>query len=166
MPVEFPDTNEILLYPQDIDQDEFLNRIHTDRKYPQPIQPKIEYFVDVFNKLEREGYDDLFVVNMTSRGTGIVNTVKASIIQYHKNGGKCRFHQYDSKEGSFGAGISVIKAAKLLNEGYTVESIIKVLNDFKTKELATTFTFENLKFLQRSGRIGLVKYSNLHKINY
>lgn len=158
VPVEFPDTGEVLLYPQDLNYDEFLNRIHSDKKYPQPIQPKIEYFIDVFKKLEKEGYDSLFIINMTSRGTGIVNTVKASIRQYHKNDGKCHFHQYDSKEGSFGAGISVIKAAKLLNEGYSVEKIIENLDEFKLKELATTFTFENLKYLQRSGRIGLVKY--------
>jgi DegV family protein with EDD domain len=158
VPVEFPNTGEVLLYPQDLKEEDFLKRIHTDKKYPQPIQPKIEYFVDVFDRLEREEYDSLFIINMTSRGTGIVNTVKASILQYHKKGGKCHFHQYDSKEGSFGVGITVIKAAKLLNEGYSGEEIIEILNEFKKKELATTFTFENLRFLQRSGRIGLVKY--------
>ncbi|MCE7742430.1 MAG: DegV family EDD domain-containing protein [Candidatus Heimdallarchaeota archaeon] len=158
VPVEFPDTDEILVYPRDVTDDEFLRRVHSDKKNPKPNQPSIGYFVDTFNILEGEGYSDLFIVNMTSRGTGIVNTVKASINRYQKKGGKCNFHQYDSKEGSFGVGISVIKAAKLLDEGHPIDKVITMLNHFKTKELTTTFTFENLKFLQRSGRIGLVKY--------
>ncbi len=158
VPVEFPDTNEVLLYPRDINFEDFLKRLHTDRNYPQPVQPKIDYFVKVFEKLEKEGNDNLLIINMTSRGTGIVNTVKVSIRQYQKEGGKCNFFQYDSKEGSFGVGISVIKAAKLLEEGYSFEETIASLEDFKTKELVTTFTFESLKFLQRSGRIGLIKY--------
>jgi DegV family protein with EDD domain len=158
VPVEFPDTKEEMLYPSEISGNEFLERVHNDKKNPKPIQPKIEYFVDVFNQLEKEGYEDIFIINMTSRGTGIVNTVRASIIQYEKNGGICKFHQYDSKEGSFGAGILTIKSAILLNEGTKVEELTSFLDDFKNGELKTTFTFESLKYLQRSGRIGLVKF--------
>lgn len=158
VPVEFPDTNEELLYPSEITYDEFLKRIHTSKKTPKPIQPSMKYFVSTFKHLEEEGYEDIFIINMTSRGTGIVNTVRASIIQYHKQGGKSKFHQYDSKEGSFGVGILAIKAAKLLKEGKNFKEIISLLNDFKSKELRTTFTFESLKYLQRSGRIGLIKF--------
>ena len=158
VPVEFPDTNEELLYPSEITYDEFLKRIHTSKKMPKPIQPSIYYFVKTFKHLEEEGYGDIFIINMTSRGTGIVNTVKASIIQYQKQGGIIKFHQYDSKEGSFGVGISVIKAAKLLSEGKDFTEIISRLNEFKSTELKTTFTFESLKYLQRSGRIGLIKF--------
>jgi len=158
VPIEFPDTKEVLVYPREVNYEDFLQRIHDDKKNPQPIQPSIEYFVDIFKQLEEEGYEELFIVNMTSRGTGIVNTVRASIIQYQKIGGTCKFCQYDSKEGSFGVGISVIKAARLLKEGKSCSEIIPFLTDFKINELTTTFTFENLKFLQRSGRIGLVKY--------
>jgi len=158
VPVEFPDTNEELLYPSEITYDEFSKRIHTSKKFPKPIQPSMNYFVNSFKKLEEEGYEDIFIINMTSRGTGIVNTVRASILQYHKQGGKNKFHQYDSKEGSFGVGILAIKAAKLLKEGKNFKEIISLLNEFKSNELKTTFTFESLKSLQRSGRIGLIKF--------
>ena len=158
VPVEFPDTKEELLYPSEISQDEFLKRIHTDKKNPLPIQPSTMYFVNTFKFLEKKDYEDIFIINMTSRGTGIINTVKASINQYQKDGGKCRFYQYDSKEGSFGAGILIIKAAKLLSDGKSFAEITTYLNDFKMNELKTTFTFENLKYLKRSGRIGLVKF--------
>ncbi|MCE7740519.1 MAG: DegV family EDD domain-containing protein [Candidatus Heimdallarchaeota archaeon] len=158
VPVEFPDTNEELIYPSEITYDEFLKRIHTSKKVPKPIQPSINYFVNTFKHLEEEGYEIIFIINMTSRGTGIVNTVRASIIQYQKQGGKSKFHQYDSKEGSFGVGILVIKAAEFLKEGKNFKAITSLLNDFKSNELKTTFTFESLKYLQRSGRIGLVKF--------
>ena len=157
VPVEFPETKEELLYPSEISGDEFLERVHTDKKNPKPVQPTVDYFVNVFKDLENEGYEDIFIVNMTSRGTGIVNTVRASILQYQKQGGKNQFYQYDSKEGSFGAGILVIKAAVLLTEGVDVKEISSFLDHFKINELKTTITFESLKYLQRSGRIGLVK---------
>ena len=158
VPVEFPDTNEVLIYPSEISDDLFFKRVHKDKKVPRPIQPKIKYFVDTFNVLKTQGFEDIFIINMTSRGTGIVNTVRVSIQQYQKQGGKSQFHQYDSKEGSFGAGIIAVKSAVLLSEGVSIAEIPSILDSFKEKELKTTFTFESLKYLQRSGRIGLVKF--------
>ncbi len=158
VPMEFPDTKEVLIYPEEIGEKNLLKRIHNDKKNPTPLQPSIDYFINTFKRLEEQGYNDLFIVNMTSRGTGIVNTVKASINQYKKLGGVCDFFQYDSREGSFGVGISVVKAAKSLEEGIPCRDIIPLLTNFKMNELTTTFTFENLKFLQRSGRISLIKY--------
>lgn len=158
VPIEFPDTKEELLYPSEISPDVFMRRVQSSKKIPKAIQPKIEYFVSVFNQLEQKGIEDIFIINMTSRGTGIVNTVRASILQYQKKGGKCNFYQYDSKEGSFGVGISTIKAAKLLEEGKSLAEIPSLLDEFKSHELKTTFTFETLKYLQKSGRIGLLKF--------
>lgn len=107
----------------------------------------LNYFTPVFERGE-----DILYIHFSSELSGTFNYMQTAINILKEKYPERKITLFDTKNISIGAGIQVIEAAKLHNNGASDEEVIKFLNDF-TNKVAVYFYVDSLKYLKRGGRI-------------
>ena len=133
----------------DISNDEFYKRMKEKTEVPKTSQATYIQFKEVFDKYK----DDYSIVciNGSSKSSG---TYQSAVMA--KNDTEGDIHLYDASNLTFGAGMFVLKAAQLLEEGKTLDEVIKELNIIKEK-YCLVFSIDSLNHLQKGGRISSTK---------
>lgn len=157
--ITFPEENKTYKHRVDITEEEYKEKIALAKEHPHTTQANGYDFVQLLEKIEADGYDQVFYVSI---GTGIsanYSTAQGHLKRYKKMGGKLDVHIYDSLQGSVGIGLQAIKAALLIQEGRSIDEIVEELNLFRKENLKVTFTVKSLKYLMRGGRVSKLKYA-------
>ena len=130
----------------DFELDEFYQLLK-DKKYP-----KVTYgqFKTAFDKYVADGRT-IFYIASSANATGSYQSAVMA-----KNDTEGDIHLYDASNLTFGAGMFVLKAAQLLEEGKTLDEVIKELNIIKEK-YCLVFSIDSLNHLQKGGRISSTK---------
>ena len=118
----------------DFNLDEFYELLK-NKKYPKTSQVTYGQFKTAFDKYVAEGRT-IFYIASSANATGI--------------------HLYDASNLTFGAGMFVLRAAQLLEEGKSIDEIISELNIIKEK-YCLVFSIDSLNHLQKGGRISSTK---------
>lgn len=136
----------------EIFEDEFYRRLQQDPVHPSTTQPTPQDFVDVYKKLAKDA-DGIVSIHISGRLSGTWN---AAVQGREVAGVKCSVEIIDSKILSMGLGLIVISAAKLAQEGKSLEEITADVNQSIDK-MYLLGLFDTLKYVVLGGRIGKAK---------
>ncbi len=137
----------------DISRDQFYKRLLSDAVHPSTIQPSPQDFIDVFNRLAKQGAEGIISVNISSPLSGTYNSAlqaKEAVTN------KIPVAVVDTRFVSMAEGILVLEAARMARNGKKLEEITTAIEQ-KIPKIKLLICFDTLKYLALGGRIGKVK---------
>lgn len=129
-----------------ITNDQFPQMMKNAKSLPKTSQPPIGKFVDAFDKLGADGSEVLCVTMMAS----ISGTVHAA--QQAAELSKTKVTVYDSQTTDQGMAFQIVEAAKVLENGGTVEDAVDRMKEVLSKS-KLYLAIDNLDNLVAGGRI-------------
>lgn len=135
----------------EISAEEIYSQI--DEKTITTSLPEMSDLKDVINKIKKDGYTDLLVINISSGLSGTYNAFRVELESVEGINVK----QYDTKTLGGAQGYLVEEALELVNKGQTVNDVIKALDKQRYENSVAYYTINTLKYLRRGGRIGKVE---------
>lgn len=131
----------------DIDPETFLEKMKHSSELPKSSQPSAGAFLEVYDRLGREGYEVLSI-HMTGKMSGTVRSAESAASM-----SEAKVTVVDSKFISKALGFQVREAAEMAFEGKSMDEIIARLEAIRenTKLYIMVDTLENLV---KGGRIG------------
>ena len=124
---------------------------HLETEIPSTSLPSLDEIHQVFTEIEKEGYEAALVIPLSSGLSGCFNAVNMVKDEYPN----LKTIVFDSRTISAPQGYLVKYAASLVNEGCSMEEIVKALEEVRAKQ-HTFFIVDTLKDLVHGGRIGHV----------
>ncbi|ABO51818.1 degV family protein [Desulforamulus reducens MI-1] len=142
------------------DEEEYLDRVDISPKeiydrmpgeVPSTSLPSPANIINLFKKLEKEGFTHVISIHISSGLSGTYNAVR-TIARDFKN---MVIEVIDSKALSLGLGIPVLEAAKSIKETMNFDVAVKKAKDIMSKT-EIYFVVGTLDYLRKGGRIGYV----------
>lgn len=140
---------------------EFLDKVEIspDQLYaslseevPTTSLPNMEYCKNVFDDIKAEGYTDVIIVVVSSKLSGTMNSLKLLSEDYEG----LNFSFFDTRTLGYPQGTIVLEAAHMVEQGMSVEEILKSLED--VRERTTGYVAVNtLEYMVKGGRISKLK---------
>lgn len=140
---------ETFLDKVEIEQEEFLRRMNQAKELPKSSQPAVGTFLEVYNELGKDG-SEILSIHMTGGMSGTVRSAENAAALADS-----KVTVLDSEFISKAMSFQVIEAAKMANEGKTLEEITKRLEIIRSKS-SLIIVIETLDNLVKGGRIGKV----------
>ena len=134
----------------DMKVDEFFQRLKDEPDaIPQTSQPSPGELLELFEGLIDEGYDEAIVTTISSHLSGTYNGLitVSKILE-----DRMKIHVYDTRTVCFPEGYYALEAARLTEEGKTVEEIFAYFEELR-KKTTIYFAVDNLKYLVKNGRL-------------
>lgn len=128
----------------------FYNILDNLEEYPSSSQPSLKLVETLYSSL-LDHYDEILVISVAREQSGTNNIFNKAMEKVIK-GGK-RIHVIDSKQNSGAEGLLVMKAAELIHEGKSLNSIIEEIQDLRS-DTRILVSVNTLKYMVRSGRLG------------
>lgn len=126
---------------------DFFERVKTMESLPTSSQPAIGQAIVLFNELSKE-YDAVISVHLSSELSGTYNSIASLGDRYEE----LEIYPYDSGISCSAQGYFVLEAAKMANEGSTVEEIFHAFKKMQLT-LKAYFVVNDLHHLVRGGRL-------------
>lgn len=147
VPLTFTIEGNLYVDRIDITPIEFMEKMKQSSELPKSSQPSVGQFVEVYNRLGKEGFD-VISIHMTGGMSGTVRSAESAAVLAEAN-----VTVIDSRFISIALGFQVIEAAKMAQEGKNIAEIVKRLDEIRenTQLYVTVDTLENLV---KGGRIG------------
>lgn len=140
---------ETFLDKVEIEQEEFLRRMNQAEELPKSSQPAVGTFLEVYNELGKDG-SEILSIHMTGGMSGTVRSAENAAALADS-----KVTVLDSEFISKAMSFQVIEAAKMANEGKSLEEILKSLENIRDKS-SLIIVIETLDNLVKGGRIGKV----------
>lgn len=147
MPLKVHFGEESFLDGIDITVEEFFERLVKADELPKTSQVTPLEFIKAFNE-ELEKGNIVIAVLGSSHLSGTYNSAVLAKQQL----GNENIHVIDSEAITLGAGMLVIKAARLAEEGKSAEEIVRIIEESK-KRMKQFFIIGDLKYIYKGGRI-------------
>lgn len=145
----------------DIDNKTFYEKMDNYKELPKTSCPSPERFMKAY-----EGDKDcVLVLTLTSKLSATYSTAvlaKDMFIQENENK---KIEVIDTENGSVGAGLLVIRAAELIEEGKGFEEIVLEIEKLK-KEVVFFGTLDTLENAIKGGRISALKGGIINALNF
>ena len=119
------------------------------REVPRTSLPDSHHASGLFKRMAEEGYEDVLIITISSGLSGTHNQLRVLA----EESGSIRFHMVDTKNIGIGAGLQVMLAARLLEDGKDIREVLEKLA-FSIKASKTYFCLDTLEYLVKGGRIG------------
>lgn len=148
MPIPVIIDNKMYKEGVDFTTDEFYDLLASSAEFPKTSQPATGEWLELFEQLKADGYDEALVISLSSTISGTVNTVAS--LENAIDGFKV--HSYDSKLTVRIMGLLVLKAAQMAQAGKSMDEILTVLNQL-TPTIDEYFVVDDLQNLARGGRL-------------
>ena len=132
----------------DINLDEFYHQLRTTKLFPTTTQPSLQDFVETYRKLSLED-DCLISIHLSSKLSGTYQSATVAAQQLPE----LKIHLIDSQQASLALGMTVIAAAKAVEEKREADEVLSLINDIISRT-KTYFSVDSLEHLRRGGRIG------------
>lgn len=126
---------------------QFINKMKQSEELPKTSQPALGKFVDIYEQLTADG-SKVISIHLSSGLSGTFSTACSAANMVDAD-----VTVVDSAFISQAMGFQVIEAAKMANEGSTVEEIIARLNEVKNNTFLYVMV-DTLDNLVKGGRIG------------
>ncbi|MGX7197441.1 DegV family protein [Enterococcus olivae] len=137
-------TDKIDITPQQV-----YDRLHEE--VPSTSLPEGRAIAAIFEQIKEQGYTKVVAVTISSGLSGTHNVLRL-LGEEQKD---LEVYVLDTKSVGIGAGLQAITTAELVDQGYSWEELIPIL-ERKVKESSVYFNVATLEYLQKGGRIGLV----------
>jgi DegV family protein with EDD domain len=131
----------------------FYERLKASEKLPKTSQPSVEDFKELYEKAEKEGYDEILVICLSSKLSGTVNSANLAA-QYTKS----KVKVIDAKLASSVIGLIATEARKLYDNGMKLDEVADNLRKkIDKREFLAIFYVSDFNFLIKGGRISRVQ---------
>lgn len=135
----------------DLTNCQFYEKLSQSEELPKTSQITPNTFMEIFKKALEEG-KEILCINGSSRASG---THQSAVIA--KNSLESdKIEVFDTMGLSFGAGMFVYEAVKMIEDGKLLNEIINKLNDMKLN-VDHIFTVDTLEYLKKGGRLNPMK---------
>lgn len=134
----------------DITAEQFYQRLIDDNNLvPQSSMPSPGELLEILDELEEKGYEEVFVVTISS---GLSSTF--DIVQGVKNtyDGKVKMHVIDSRNAAISEGWLSLEILRLLKEEKSTEEILEYILYMRTNR-KQYFMVDNLRLFVANGRL-------------
>jgi len=131
---------------------EFYRRIREEKIFPRTSLPSVQDYIDGFSGVLAAGKDILcFCLSFKFSGSGQSAINAAGILkeQYPER----KIIVVDTMQVTYGQGIMVLEAARLRDEGKSLEETNAFIEALKP-HTSISFTLDSLEHLQKGGRVG------------
>lgn len=132
----------------DISRQEFYSNLAGYPVHPTTGTPGTAAFFKVFDDLVHQGAEEIISIHISESLSATVDVARTAAKEYQKVPVTVR----DSGQLSTGTGFQAELAAKMANEGKSVEEILVALDSLRSRTFVTA-GLETLEFLRRSGRM-------------
>ena len=133
----------------DIDNKEFYAKMKESKELPKTFCPSPENFCKEYQCEE----DKIIVIALSSKLSGTYNSASLARDLYLSEHKEKDIRVIDSMTGSIGAGLLLIKAAKMISEGKDIDEIVEAIENLKEK---ISF-YGTLETLENEIKDGVVK---------
>lgn len=133
-----------------VSNEEFYKIIKECKEIPKTSQATYVDFKEVFDKYTNEEKTVLYIGG-SSRSSG---TYQSAVLASKDVEGEV--YTFDTLSICFGCGILVVEAAKMADEGKSVEEILNKLEELKDK-VFVSMSMNTLEYLKKGGRISNAK---------
>ncbi|MGO3169657.1 MAG: DegV family protein [Bavariicoccus seileri] len=135
----------------EIDSVEFYHLLATDKHFPTSSQPAIGELISCFESLDRQGYDAIISIHLSSKISGTYQTVSTIANQWGDDH-QSVIYPIDSTVACAVQARLLQYARELIDAGYNAEAIVKRVEQLRhlTDDY---FVVNDLSNLQRGGRL-------------
>lgn len=131
----------------DLQPDEFIEEMIKSEELPKTSQPAMGTFVEMYDKLGEDG-SEVLSIHMTSGMSGTVATANSAASMTDT-----KVTVVDSQFITHALAYQVVEAAKMANEGRSLEEILKRVDEVR-KNTRLYVVVDTLENLVKGGRIG------------
>lgn len=147
LPLSISVNGQTYLDRVDLQPDEFIEEMIKSEELPKTSQPAMGTFVEMYDKLGEDG-SEVLSIHMTSGMSGTVATANSAATMTDT-----KVTVVDSQFITHALAYQVIEAAKMTNEGRSLEDIIKRIDEVR-KNTRLYVVVDTLENLVKGGRIG------------
>ena len=145
----------------DIDNKEFYAKMKESKELPKTFCPSPENFCKEYQCEE----DKIIVIALSSKLSGTYNSASLARELYLSEHKEKDIRVIDSMTGSIGAGLLLIKAAKMISEGKDIDEIVEAIENLKEK-ISFYGTLETLENAIKGGRINPLAGKIIGALNF
>lgn len=145
----------------DIDNKEFYAKMKESKELPKTFCPSPENFCKEYQCEE----DKIIVIALSSKLSGTYNSASLARDLYLSEHKEKDIRIIDSMTGSIGAGLLLIKAAKMISEGKDIDEIVEAIENLKEK-ISFYGTLETLENAIKGGRINPLAGKIIGALNF
>lgn len=145
----------------DIDNKEFYAKMKESKELPKTFCPSPENFCKEYQCEE----DKIIVIALSSKLSGTYNSASLARDLYLSEHKEKDIRVIDSMTGSIGAGLLLIKAAKMISEGKDIDEIVEAIENLKEK-ISFYGTLETLENAVKGGRINPLAGKIIGALNF
>ena len=145
----------------DIDNKEFYAKMKDSKELPKTFCPSPENFCKEYQCEE----DKIIVIALSSKLSGTYNSASLARDLYLSERKEKDIRVIDSMTGSIGAGLLLIKAAKMISEGKDIDEIVEAIENLKEK-ISFYGTLETLENAIKGGRINPLAGKIIGALNF
>ena len=145
----------------DIDNKEFYAKMKESKELPKTFCPSPENFCKEYQCEE----DKIIVIALSSKLSGTYNSASLARDLYLSEHKEKDIRVIDSMTGSIGAGLLLIKAAKMISEGKDIDEIVEAIENLKEK-ISFYGTLETLENSIKGGRINPLAGKIIGALNF
>ena len=133
---------------QDIQPEEFYERLASDPVYPSTSQPSPEEMMKAYQQARDQGAREIVVLTLSSAMSGTHQSAQTAAADF-----PLPVHVYDSRSNSMGLGWQVLAAARARRSGQEVDGMLN--SAARAREaMHYLISLNTLEYLHRGGRIG------------
>lgn len=147
LPLSISVNGQTYLDRVDLQPDEFIEEMIKSEELPKTSQPAMGTFVEMYDKLGEDG-SEVLSIHMTSGMSGTVATANSAATMTDT-----KVTVVDSQFITHALAYQVIEAAKMANEGRSLEEILKRVEEVR-KNTRLYVVVDTLENLVKGGRIG------------
>lgn len=140
----------------DFNNEEFYTILENAKSLPTTSQITPFEFVELYTELYKEGYEDVILVLINSKGSATYSNSQNAINAFFEDTpdakGKINIYTVDGRSYSGAYGLPVIHAAEKLQSGEDTKKIISYLEDYTSRSIIYAGLY-TLKYAGKSGRI-------------
>lgn len=147
LPLSISVNGQTYLDRVDLQPDEFIEEMIKSEELPKTSQPAMGTFVEMYDKLGEDG-SEVLSIHMTSGMSGTVATANSAASMTDT-----KITVVDSQFITHALAYQVVEAAKMANEGRSLEEILKRVDEVR-KNTRLYVVVDTLENLVKGGRIG------------
>ena len=133
----------------DLNAEEFYSKLAQSKTLPKTSQPSVASFMDVYKTLAQQD-DEIISIHLSSKLSG---TYDAALLAKKATTQDCHIEVVDSKSVSMGTGLTVVAAAKAIQEGASFKEALDVAYCSIPRVHLLAF-LQTLEYLEKGGRLG------------
>lgn len=145
----------------DIDNKEFYAKMKESKELPKTFCPSPENFCKEYQCEE----DKIIVIALSSKLSGTYNSASLARDLYLSEHKEKDIRVIDSMTGSIGAGLLLIRAAKMISDGKDIDEIVEAIENLKEK-ISFYGTLETLENAIKGGRINPLAGKIIGALNF